>query len=246
MKERIQKVLATAGYCSRRKAEELIGRGKVTVNGHPASIGDKMDPMKDIVAVSGQRVFIKKHQQKLYFALNKPRGYVTTMSDEHDRRCVADLVADVEERLYPVGRLDKDSEGLLIMTNDGSLANLVSHPSRGVTKVYRVSVSPKASEFELSKIASGQMIDGEFMQPKSLRVTGEGPDRSVIEMSLAEGKNREIRKICEAAGLNVTRLKRTSIGPIRLGNLVAGKKRELTGEELLALRQACKKPPKKR
>ncbi len=244
MKERIQKVLATAGYCSRRKAEELIERGKVSLNGHPVSLGDKMDPMKDIVAVSGQRVFIKKHQEKLYYALYKPRGFVTTMSDEHDRRCVADLVSDVSERLYPVGRLDKDSEGLLIMTNDGSLANLVAHPSRGVTKVYRVSVSPKASEQVLSDMASGVKVDGELLKPIRLRVTGEGADRTVIEISLNEGKNREIRRMCEAVGLNVTRLKRTSIGPIRLSNLAAGKKRELTKEEILALKQACKKPTK--
>lgn len=242
MTDRIQKVLSAAGYCSRRKAEELIENGKVTVNGHRASLGDKMDPKKDVVAVGGERVHIETRREKLYFALNKPRGYVTTLSDELDRKCVADLMSDVGERLYPVGRLDRESEGLLIMTNDGDLANKVTHPSRGVTKLYRVSVSPSADEEQLSALASGATIEGLELRPSSVRVTGDGPDRTVLEIALKEGKNREIRRLCEYAGLTVTRLKRTSIGPVKLGALPAGKYRELTKQELSALRSACSKP----
>lgn len=241
MEERIQKVLSAQGYCSRRSADAMILSGRVTLNGRRAIPGDKVDVRKDVLAVDGQRVFLHKNPPKSYYLLNKPRGYVTTLDDERGRRCITDLIEDIEERVFPVGRLDMDSEGLLLLTNDGALANLVSHPSRGVTKLYRVSVKPAANEQQLAELASGVRLDGVFAQPSSVRVTGDAPDKTVMEIALKEGKNREIRRMCEAVGLTVTRLKRTSIGPLRLGNLPAGQHRALTKQELLSLRTACKK-----
>ncbi len=238
MKERIQKLLSAGGYCSRRRAEELISNGKVTVNGHPASLGDKADPDRDIIAVSGQRVQLSDRSQRSYYILNKPRGYVTTLSDEMGRRCVADLMQQTGVRLFPVGRLDRDSEGLLIMTDDGELANRVAHPSGGIRKTYRVSVTPRAWEEQLTHLASGVLLDGRVTAPASVRVTGDSPEKTVFEITLSEGRNREIRRMCEAVGLGVTRLKRTSIGPVSLGGLPAGAYREMTRQELNALRNA--------
>ena len=244
MKERIQKLLSAGGYCSRRKAEELIAAGKVTVNGHPAGLGDKADINRDIIAVSGQRVRLDAKQPKHYFIVNKPRGYVTTLSDEMGRKTVADIMEETGLRLFPVGRLDKDSEGLLIMTDDGELANKVAHPSGGIKKTYRVSVSPHAEEEQLIELSTGVFIDGRKTAPASVRVTGDSPDKTVFEITLSEGRNREIRKMCEAVGLAVTRLKRTSIGPIRLGSLPTGTFRELSKQELMALRNAISRKAK--
>lgn len=244
MKERIQKVLSSGGYCSRRKAEELIASGKVTVNGHPAGLGDKADPARDVIAVSGQRVYLDAKKPKSYYIINKPRGYVTTLSDEMGRKTVADIMEETGLRLFPIGRLDKDSEGLLIMTDDGELANRVAHPSGGIKKTYRVSVAPHAEEQQLITLATGVVIDGRKTAPASVRVTGDSPDKTVFEITLSEGRNREIRRMCEAVGLTVTRLKRTSIGPIRLGNLPTGTFRELSKQELMALRNAISRKGK--
>ena len=244
MKERIQKVLSSGGYCSRRKAEELIAAGKVTVNGHPAGLGDKADPARDVIAVSGQRVYLDAKKPKSYYIINKPRGYVTTLSDEMGRKTVADIMEETGLRLFPIGRLDKDSEGLLIMTDDGELANRVAHPSGGIKKTYRVSVAPHAEEQQLITLATGVVIDGRKTAPAAVRVTGDSPDKTVFEITLSEGRNREIRRMCEAVGLTVTRLKRTSIGPIRLGSLPTGTFRELTKQELMALRNAISRKGK--
>lgn len=239
MDERIQKILSEQGYCSRREAERLIEAGRVTVNGRAAATGDKADARRDVIAVDGRRVSLQKNVRKMWYMLHKPRGYVTTLKDAHAAKTVAELMPADAGRLFPVGRLDKDSEGLLLMTNDGELANLITHPSGGVTKLYRVAVRPAPSERELTELATGVSIgEGETATPSSVRVTDASADKAMLEIALGEGKNREIRRMCEAVGLEVIRLKRLSIGPIRLGSLKCGDCRELTKDELRALRGA--------
>lgn len=244
-KIRIQKVLADAGVCSRRKAEELIARGKVKVNGHPAEIGMKIDPRADLITVMGERVYLPKKKSTRYIMMNKPRGYVTTVSDDQNRRCVMDLLEDVEERVYPVGRLDRNSEGLLLFTNDGDFANDMMHPSRHVTKTYRVTVRPNVTDEQTVRLSEGVEIDGRKTAPAVVRVLTKEPGRVVMEIVIHEGRNRQVRKMCEAVGLEVARLKRTSIGPLRLGMLKPGAYRDLTSEELKAVRNAVKKLERK-
>ncbi len=238
-KSRLQKILAACGAASRRKAEEMIAAGRVTVNGRPAKLGDSADPDRDQIALDGERLSLSG--RKFYLALHKPRGFVTTMSDERDRKCVAMLVRDVGERVYPVGRLDKDSEGLLLMTNDGEFANEVAHPRRHVAKTYRVTVRPSVTEEQLNRFATGIEIDGRMTAPAKVKVLEQQPGRVVLEIVLYEGRNREIRKMCEALGLEVVRLKRIAIGPVRLGMLPQGKYRELTKEEIRGLLAESKK-----
>ena len=173
--------------------------------------------------------------------LHKPRGYVTTMSDELDRKCVTELLTKVPERVYPIGRLDKNSEGLLLFTNDGNFANDIMHPSRHVAKTYRVTVRPDINDEQLIKLASGVEIDGKMTQEGSVVVLDKQPGRVVLQMTIHEGRNRQIRKMCEAVGLEVARLKRTAIGPIKLGMLKPGEYRELKPDELRALRNAITK-----
>ena len=236
-KTRIQKIIADSGYCSRRKAESLIAAGQVKCNGRPVKLGDKADS-RDLITVNGERITIPKKKQKLYLMLNKPRGYVTTMSDELDRRCVMDLLEDVPERVYPVGRLDRNSEGLLLLTNDGDFANNIMHPSRHISKTYRVTVRPDISEEQLIALSSGVELDGKMTLPANVVVKTKEPNRVVLLMTIQEGRNRQIRRMCEALGLEVARLRRTSIGPLKLGMLKPGTYRDLTAEELRAIRNA--------
>lgn len=240
-KIRLQKFLAENGVASRRKSEELIERGKVKVNGHPAMLGDKIDPRYDLVTVAGEKIVPPDKSENIYIMMNKPRGYVTTMSDEMGRKCVAELVSDFEERIYPVGRLDKDSEGLLLFTNDGEFANMMTHPSMHISKTYRVSVKPMADEAQLVALSSGVVIDGKKTMPASVQLMSEGNDRSVLQITIHEGRNRQIRKMCEAVGLETVRLKRVSIGSLKLGSLSAGEYRELRKEEVAALKRAAQK-----
>ncbi|MBP0972525.1 MAG: rRNA pseudouridine synthase [Oscillospiraceae bacterium] len=237
---RIQKLLADAGFCSRRKAEELIRQGRVQRNGRPVDLGDKADP-RDIITVDGQRINIPKKKKLRYIMLHKPRGYVTTVSDELERRCVMDLLEDVEERVYPIGRLDRNSEGLLLLTNDGAFANGIMHPSRHVSKTYRVTVRPAVTEEQLVALADGIELDGKKTLPAVVVVMTNEPGRVVLQMTIKEGRNRQIRRMCEAVGLEVARLRRTSIGPLKLGMLAPGKWRDLTAEELRAIRNAIGK-----
>ena len=237
---RLQKMMADCGVASRRKAEEIIEQGRVKVNGRVASIGDKVDPERDVVTVDGERINFTKGK-KMYVMLHKPRGFITTMSDEKDRKCVADLIDDIDTRLYPIGRLDKDSEGLLLLTNDGAFANMISHPSGHVAKVYRVTVRPAVTEEILTQMAVGITIDGEFMSASSVKVLVQEKGRVVLEIVLNEGKNRQIRRMCEHFGLEVARLKRISIGGVKLGMLQPGQYRELTGEEVKKLKTASQK-----
>ena len=241
MRERIQKILSQQGLFSRRAAEDMIRGGKIKVNGRPASLGDRIDPKKDLISINGETVRLERNVRKRYFLLNKPRGFVTTLGDRHAKKDVGMLMKGTGVRLFPVGRLDKDSEGLLLMTNDGDFANDIAHPSRGVSKGYRVSVRPTAAEEQLFKLASGVSLDDGLTAPAAVRVTGDDAEKTVFEITLKEGRNREIRRMCEAVGLEVIRLKRTSIGPLRLGSLRSGQYRELTGQEVTALKNACGK-----
>lgn len=241
-RERLQKILAASGAASRRKAEELIRAGRVTVNGKPAKLGDSALPGRDVIALDGER--LTASGEKYYLALHKPRGFVTTMSDERDRKCVAQLVEDLGERVYPVGRLDKDSEGLLLLTNDGEFANLVAHPRGHVAKTYRVTVRPSVTEEQLNRLAVGIELDGRMTAPAKVRVLEQQPGRVVLEMVLTEGRNREIRRMCETLGLEVARLKRIAIGPVRLGMLPQGKHRELTKAEIAGLLAEARKERK--
>ena len=234
---RIQKLLADAGFCSRRKAEEFIKRGEVRVNGEPVSLGDKAS-VTDTITVKGRVIAQSRKKTNRYIMLNKPRGYVTTMSDEKGRRCVMDLLTDVEERVFPVGRLDMNSEGLLLFTNDGNFANSISHPSRRISKTYRLTVHPKATEAQIVKMSSGIEIDGRMTEPASIVVQTEEDERTVMLVTIHEGRNREIRRLAESAGLEVARLRRVSIGPLKLGMLKPGEYRELKADELRSLRNA--------
>lgn len=232
-KIRLQKFLSQNSVASRRKAEELIEQGRVKVNGHKASLGDKVDPVHDKVQVCGKTVIAQK--TKMYVMLHKPRGFVTTLSDEQGRRCVADLVADAGVRLFPVGRLDRNSEGLLFMTNDGEFANILTHPSRHVSKVYRVTVKGKTNDEQLFKMSEGMELEEYTTQPCEISVIERRDDRTVLRFVLYEGKNREIRKLCEAVGLEVLRLKRMEMAGIKLGMLPQGRWRELNEKEVKKL-----------
>ena len=229
-KIRIQKALSECGITSRRKAEELIKQNLVSVNGKTAKIGDKVDLSRDKISVDGKLVACEL--KKYYIMLHKPRGFVSTMSDELSRKCVADLVRDVPAKIYPVGRLDKDSEGLLLMTNDGDFSNAILHPSRHVEKKYRVTVKPKANEKQLVKLSSGMEIDGYKTEPARITVLKDVEDRTVLEVIIKEGRNRQIRKMCEQVGLNVARLKRISIGQLKLGMLQPRQWRDLSIQEV--------------
>ena len=235
---RLQKYMADCGIASRRKSEELIAAGKVKVNGKTAKIGDKVDPKRDQVTVDGRKV--RKDQEARYIMLHKPRGFISTMSDEMDRKCVAQLVADVGTRVYPVGRLDRDSEGLLLFTNDGEFANNMTHPSKHVSKIHRVTIRPDITDEQVAQMMAGILIDGKKTLPADVRVLQKYEDRTVLEVTLCEGRNRQIRKMCEALGLEVARLKRTAIGPVKLGMLQQGKWRDLTPQEVASLKRASK------
>jgi len=238
-KIRLQKILSESGICSRRKAEELINSGRVIVNGKPAKLGDKAND-KDVILVDGERLKYTKKRKKLYIMLNKPRGYVTTMSDELDRKCVTELLTGIDERVYPIGRLDRNSEGLLLFTNDGNFANNIMHPSKHVSKTYRVTLHSAVSEQQLITLQNGvKLDDGTVTLPATVSVEVASAERTVLRITIHEGKNRQIRRMCESLGLEVARLRRTSIGPVKLGMLKPGTWRELTSEEVRALRNAA-------
>lgn len=240
-KIRVQKIIADAGISSRRKAEELIQRGAVIINGKRAVLGDKADPYTDKIVVAGREIRLQKNAKKYYIMLHKPRGFITTMNDEGGRKCVAELIDEVPARLFPVGRLDRESEGILFMTNDGDFANMISHPSTHFPKTYRVTVRPRVTEEQLTKLTTGVIVDGRVSMPAAIHVVKSEQDRTVLEIVLEEGRNRQIRKMCEAVGLEVARLKRTAIGPVRLGMLQPGDWRELKPEEMKSISNYHKK-----
>lgn len=227
--------MAEQGVASRQESEDLIRAGKVKVNGHVAEIGMKINPRKDLVTVGKQKLTNVKNRKMVYVMLNKPRGYVTTVSDELGRKTVMDLLPDFGCRIYPVGRLDKDSEGLLLLTNDGSFTNCMTHPSHEYAKVYRVTVRPSVNDDILFNLRNGIEIDGRMTAPCEVTVLTEEENRVVLEFILHEGRNRQIRKMCESRGLEVARLKRISIGPVKLGMLKQGDYRELTEQDVKKL-----------
>ena len=231
MLERVQKIMAAAGLMSRRAAEEAIRAGRVSVNGKPVSVGDRADPAADDIRLDGKS--LKTGEEKIYLALHKPRGVVTTMSDEKGRKNVADLVAGLGARVYPVGRLDLNSEGLLLMTNDGDFANRVTHPSHEIDKCYHTWVSGEQIESAAQRLSRPMTIDGYAIRPakvKLLRLLGD--HEALLSVTIHEGRNRQVRKMCQQVGLRVKRLLRVSEGAVRLGDLPAGKWRSLTEEEI--------------
>ena len=237
-KIRLQKFLSQSGVCSRRKAEEYIIAGKVKINGRKAEIGQSVDPKRDRVTLSGKPVLVK--DTKVYIMLNKPRGFVTTLSDEFGRKTVAELVKGTKERVFPVGRLDKDSEGLLIMTNDGELSNLLTHPKSNVNKVYRVTVGGDVSDEAIEKLSNGVLIDGRKTKPCDVYIMEKKTDRTVLGFIIHEGRNRQIRKMCETVSLKVLRLKRVEIAGVKLGGLKLGDWRPLNERELTRLQNITK------
>lgn len=232
MDERLQKILSARGVASRRRAEEWIQAGRVSVNGHTAVLGQQADPDRDEIRIDGRP--LPEQGALVYLVLNKPRGYVTTLSDEKGRPNAAQLVADCGARVYPVGRLDMDSEGLLIFTNDGALANALAHPKGMVNKTYRVWVTG-ATPQALEAVGRPITLDGyTIRRPEVRRLSGDG-NRALLEITIHEGRNRQIRRMCEQAGIQVTRLLRIQEGSLRLGSLPTGAWRLLTGQEVRAL-----------
>lgn len=235
MEERLQKIIAAAGLTSRRAAEELIAAGKVRVNGAVASLGDKADAARDRITVDGKS--LAPPEEKVYIMLNKPRGYVTTLKDEKGRRTVAELVSGPGVRLYPVGRLDMNSEGLLIMTNDGELAERMMHPRGGVEKCYRTTVTGEDIPAAAEKMKESMLIDGYRTRGARVEIERLTDKGGVLLVAIGEGRNRQVRKMCEQVGLRVTRLCRISEGGLKLGNLRSGEWRELTRAEIARLKQ---------
>lgn len=232
MTERLQKILSARGVASRRKAEELIAQGRVTCNGVTAKLGDSADPQTDVITLDGRP--LPSQTDHVYIMLNKPRGFVTTLSDEKGRRDVSELVADCGVRVYPVGRLDMDSEGLLLMTNDGEFANHLMHPKQEVEKTYHVWVQGYTEGAE-ELLRRPITIDGYTIRPPKAQLQWAQDGRAKLTVVIHEGRNRQIRRMCQAAGIAVTRLCRVAEGTVKLGNLPLGKWRHLTAEEVAAL-----------
>jgi len=236
VEERLQKLLSAAGICSRRRAEELIGAGRVTVNGAAARLGDRADPDRDAVCVDGAPIAARG--ERIWLMLNKPRGYVTTLSDERGRKTAAELVAGCGARVWPVGRLDLGSEGLLLFTNDGAGTDRLTHPSHQVEKEYQVTVIGDL-DAALPVLRGPMELDGMPLAPARVEVlrrarTGE-EDRAVLSVTIHEGKNRQVRRMCDLSGLTVRRLKRVREGSLCLGDLPLGKWRRLSQAEVDAL-----------
>ncbi len=235
MTERLQKIISARGVTSRRKAEALIRAGRVTCNGRVCLLGESADPNVDIILVDGEP--LPAANAYVYLMLHKPRGFVTTLSDEQGRKNAAQLVSDCGQRVYPVGRLDMDSEGLLLFTNDGDFANMLMHPKHQVEKTYRVLVSEYADE-KLEQLKLPVTLDGyTIRKPKVKRIRMAGDDKAELEIVIHEGRNRQVRRMCAMAGMQVLRLKRVSEGSVLLGELPRGKWRYLTDREVALLKQ---------
>ena len=234
MVERLQKLLSAAGVCSRRAAEGYLTEGRVTVNGIPAELGQRADPEKDDIRLDGKPISCP--ERPVYLLLNKPRGYVTTLSDEQGRKTVAELVRDCGARVYPVGRLDLDSEGLLLMTNDGALMQRLIHPSGEIDKTYQVSVYGPVQGCAV-RLASLTNLEGEPIRSARVEVLRQTRQTAELSVTIHEGKNRQIRRMCAACGLTVKRLRRVREHTLELGDLPAGKWRYLTQEEVKALQE---------
>lgn len=229
MQQRLQKIISDRGITSRRKAEALIQAGAVSVNGVAAVLGGTADPDTDEIRIHGE--LLPRETAKVYIMLHKPRGYVTTLSDEKGRKNASELVADCGVRVYPVGRLDMDSEGLLLFTNDGEFANRLMHPSKEINKTYHVQVD-HFSETAFQALKAPIELDGYRIRPPQLKLLNFSGSKAAIEITIHEGRNRQIRRMCAAVGMNVLRLKRIREGSLELGNLPVGKWRYLSAREL--------------
>ncbi len=229
---RLQKYISDCGIMSRRAAEAEILAGKITVNGKKAELGQKINPERDKIQLGGKPLRRNRKSTYTYVMLNKPRGYISSAQDERGRKCVTDLVRDAKVRLYPVGRLDMDSDGLLLMTNDGDLTNKLTHPRHEIPKLYRIKVSPAPDAKQLEILRGELTLDGYKIQPVETNVIAQNDDSAILEMTLFEGRNRQIRKMCEIAGLRIMWLTRIAIGELKIGSLSRGKWRFLTEEEV--------------
>ncbi|NLM12662.1 MAG: rRNA pseudouridine synthase [Epulopiscium sp.] len=228
---RLQKYLADAGIASRRKAEEYILQGKVKVNGQiVTNLGTKVNPDRDIIFYNGKKVEIKK--KKVYLMLNKPENYVTTVNDQFNRPTVIDLLHSVSERVYPVGRLDYNTSGLLLLTNDGDLTYKITHPKHHIDKIYLATVKGIPGEASLNKLRRGVVIDDYKTAPAKAKIISTSSNSAILQITIHEGRNRQVRKMCEAIGHPVMSLKRIAIGDISLGDLPVGKFRSLTQKEI--------------
>jgi len=238
--ERLQKILSQAGVASRRASEQLMLDGRVTVNGAAVrELGTKADPIHDDIRVDGRRIKVVEHHR--YLLLNKPRGYVTTRSDPQRRPTVIDLLGGVREYVYPVGRLDFESEGLLILTNDGDLAARLTHPSHGVARVYEARVLGVPDAHDLDRLSRGLVVDGRRTQPADVRLmpVRRGAEEAILVLTVREGRNRQVRKMCDAIGHPVNHLRRVAIGPIRDAKLKPGAWRDLRPDEIALLKKAA-------
>lgn len=235
MEERLQKFLAEAGVASRRKAEELIKAGEIKVNGVVVKeLGTKVDPAKDEVFYKNKKVTV--NTKLVYLMLHKPEGYVTTVKDQFDRPTVLDLIKGVGERIFPVGRLDYDTSGLLILTNDGDLTYRLTHPSHEVPKTYEAKLFGTPTDMDCIQFKRGVMVDGARVMPAKMTVIEKGEKYSTVHIVITEGKNRQVRKMCEAIKHPVSQLKRIATGELNLGNLKKGDYRPLTDKEIAYLK----------
>ena len=233
---RLAKYFTDCGVLSRRAAEEEIKKGKVKVNGTVAELGQKITPGEDVVEYGGKRIMPSRQAGKVYIMLHKPRGFVTTMSDEKGRPTVAQLTRSVGTRVYPVGRLDMDSSGLLLLTNDGELANRLTHPRHDIPKIYHVLVAGYPTTAQMTGLGSPADLDGYITQPIRVRKLAQGESETLLEMTLYEGRNRQIRRICEMQGLRVKQLVRVAIGEVELGELSEGKYCRLSANQVAYLK----------
>ena len=232
---RISKYFTDCGVMSRRAAEEEIRQGRVRVNGAVAELGLRIDPERDIVEYGGKRL-LPSNTEKICILLNKPRGYLTTLSDDRERRTVAELTEGVGRRVYPIGRLDMDSDGLLLLTDDGELANRLTHPRHEIPKIYRVTVKGTVTEQQLAALGQAMVLDGYTILPVQTVLISVTDSESLLEMRLYEGRNRQIRKMCAEVGLSILRLCRIAIGELTLGSLPVGHWRYVSADELAYLR----------
>ena len=230
---------------SRRAAEVEINAGRVTVNDETAKIGQKINPKTDVVKYKGMLVALKSSTavgspRYTYIMLNKPAGYITTLSDDKNRTCITELIKDVEERVYPVGRLDMYSEGLLLLTNDGEMTNRLTHPKYHIPKIYNIRVKGRVDPLTVKKLSEPMEVEGYDLKPVDVDLISVKDDASIIQMTLYEGRNRQIRKMCETVGITIMKLKRVAIGEIKLDNLSPGKWKNLTKTQIDYLRMATK------
>lgn len=234
---RINKAFSVMGIMSRRATEAAIKSGRIKINGKLAQVGMQIDLQKDVIELDGTLIKTTPPTEPIYIMLNKPRGYICTAKDEQGRKIAKSLIPDIKERIYNIGRLDKNSEGLLLFTNNGEFANSIMHPKNKITKEYKVTVTPKITKEALAGLNSPISIDGENLTPAKVTIAKEYEDRTILNFVITQGKNRQIRKMCQAFSLEVKKLKRVRIGQLKLGTLAVGKYRHLTEQEVISFKK---------